>query len=52
MHSAANLCEDICVIKDGKIVESGNTQSVLANPHAEYTRTLIEANFANREFRK
>ncbi|MFA6196799.1 MAG: ATP-binding cassette domain-containing protein [Sulfurimonas sp.] len=52
MISASDLCENICVIKDGNIVESGAMQSVLQNPHAEYTKTLIEANFANREFRK
>ena len=52
MNSASSLCENICVIKEGKVVESGNLQSVLQNPHAEYTKTLIEANFANREFRK
>ena len=51
MNSASSLCEDICVIKNGKVVESGNMNSVLKNPHAEYTKTLIEANFANRKFR-
>ncbi len=52
MISASNLCDTICVIKDGKIVENGNMQSVLQNPHVDYTKRLIEANFANREFRK
>jgi peptide/nickel transport system ATP-binding protein len=49
--SAKALCEDICVIKDGKIVESGDMHTVLNSPQVEYTKTLIEANFANREFR-
>ena len=52
MNSAQNLCEDICVIKNGKIIESGKMKVVLNAPNAEYTRTLIEANFANREFRQ
>jgi peptide/nickel transport system ATP-binding protein len=52
MNSAREICEDICVIKDGKIIESGNMQNILSNPQEEYTKTLIEANFANREFRK
>ena len=52
INSALKLCEDICVIKSGKIVESGDMQTILQNPHAEYTKTLIEANFANRKFRK
>ena len=50
--SAKNLCEDICVIRNGKVVESGNMDSVMDEPKELYTRTLIEANFANREFRK
>jgi len=52
MNSAKNLCEDICVIKDGKVVENGKMSDVLENPQAQYTKTLIEANFSNREFRK
>ncbi len=52
MNSAISLCEDICVIKDGKIVESGKMQTVLQNPQNIYTKTLIDANFANRKFRE
>ena len=52
MKSASMLCEDICVIKDGRLVESGDMKSVLLNPQALYTKTLIESNFANREFRE
>ena len=52
MNSARVICEDICVIKEGKIVESGNMENILLSPQEEYTKTLIDANFANREFRK
>lgn len=52
MNSAISLCEDICVIKEGKIVENGTMESVLENPSSQYTKTLIDANFANREFRQ
>ncbi len=52
MSSAKNLCENICVIKDGKVVEYGNMKDVLQNPNSEYTKTLIDANFANRKFRE
>lgn len=52
MNSAKSLCEDICVIKDGLLVEDGKMLEVLKNPQQIYTKTLIEANFANREFRK
>lgn len=52
MNSASYLCEDICVIANGKVVESGIMQEVLKNPKEDYTKTLIDANFANREFRE
>ncbi|MFT5661329.1 MAG: ABC-type glutathione transport system ATPase component [Sulfurimonas sp.] len=52
MNSAKALCEDICVIKDGLVVENGKMLDILQNPQENYTKTLIEANFANREFRK
>ncbi len=50
--SAKDLCEDVCIIKDGLVVESGNLENVLSNPEQEYTKTLIEANFANRKYRE
>jgi len=52
MHSASYLCEDICVIANGKVVESGIMQEILKSPKEDYTKTLIDANFANREFRE
>lgn len=51
MKSAEYLCEDICVIKNGKVVEQGSLKKVLAHPQEEYTRVLISSNFSNREFR-
>ena len=51
MKSAESLCEDICVIKNGKVVEQGPLKKVLAQPEEEYTRVLISSNFSNREFR-
>ncbi len=51
MNSAKSLCEDICVIKNGKVIESGKMSEVLQNPQSKYTKTLIDANFANRKFR-
>ncbi len=52
MNSAKNLCEDICVIKDGNVVEYGKMREILSTPSASYTKKLIEANFANRNFRE
>jgi peptide/nickel transport system ATP-binding protein len=51
INAAKIICEDICVIKDGLVVENGKMSDILQNPTAKYTKTLIEANFANREFR-
>lgn len=51
MNSAKMLCEDICVLQNGEVVESGEMLHVVQNPTKLYTKTLIEANFANREFR-
>ncbi len=50
--SAAQICEDICVIKEGKVIEDGIITDILKNPKELYTKTLIEANFANRKFRE
>jgi len=49
--SARELCEDVAIIKNGKIIESGTMHEVMQNPKQEYTKILIEANFANRKFR-
>ena len=52
MSVAAALCEDICVLHKGRIVESGALKEVMENPKMPYTRQLIEADFKNREYRK
>lgn len=52
MSVAAALCEDICVLQKGKIIESGNLKNVLEDPKMPYTYQLIEADFKNREYRK
>jgi len=49
--SAKYLCEDICIIKDGLVVEDGKMSKVLENPKEDYTKILIESNFSNRNFR-
>ncbi|MDD4856192.1 MAG: ATP-binding cassette domain-containing protein [Sulfuricurvum sp.] len=51
MGVASDLCEDICVLKEGKIIEEGKMENVLQNPQDGYTRRLIDADFKTREFR-
>lgn len=52
IESAKNLCEDICIINKGKVVESAKMSEVMESPKEPYTKRLIEANFANRKFRE
>jgi ABC-type glutathione transport system ATPase component len=52
MSVASQLCEDICVLKEGMIVEEGKMADVLRNPQHSYTQQLIDADFNNREYRK
>ncbi|BES84994.1 ABC transporter ATP-binding protein [Pectobacterium araliae] len=39
----SQLCERICVMKDGELIESGQTKNVLNNPQQHYTRKLIDS---------
>jgi ABC-type dipeptide/oligopeptide/nickel transport system ATPase component len=52
MGVATQLCEDICVLKEGMIVEEGKMSDIFSNPIHPYTRKLIESDFSNREFRR
>ncbi len=37
------LCDDLVVLKQGRIVEAGASAAVFANPQADYTRALLDA---------
>ncbi len=50
--TAKKLCREITVIQKGRVMESGLMEEVIADPQSAYTKALIEANFANREFRE
>ena len=39
------LCDRVYVMRDGRIVESGASSSILADPKHEYTRNLLDAVF-------
>jgi peptide/nickel transport system ATP-binding protein len=43
LRVAAQICDDIIVMKSGRIVEQGAADVVLTKPQAEYTRLLFEA---------
>ena len=51
INLASTLCEDMVVLKKGKVVESQKSKLLLKNPKEDYTKLLIESNFANREYR-
>ena len=39
------ISDRIMVMKDGRVVEEGDTESVISSPHNDYTKTLIETSF-------
>jgi ABC-type glutathione transport system ATPase component len=39
----SRMCEEIIVMRDGRIVESGRTDAVLTRPESEYTAALLAA---------
>jgi peptide/nickel transport system ATP-binding protein len=51
IDAVENLCEQIAIIKEGEIIESGNLKEIIDNPQKEYTKQLINSGFKNREFR-
>lgn len=43
MRVAAEVCDDLAVMFQGKVVETGRTADVLRNPQEAYTRKLLNA---------
>lgn len=39
----SRMCEEIIVMREGQVVESGRTESVLSNPASDYTSALLKA---------
>lgn len=52
IDSIENICEDIAILENGKIVEYGKLHAVLKEPKNDYTKKLIASSFSHREFRK
>ena len=44
------LADEILVMKDGKVVESGAADAVLNRPEHPYTQALLEAALSDRQF--
>lgn len=51
IETIKNLCKKTIVLKNGYIVENGDTMNIISNPQNEYTKLLIESSFSHREFR-
>jgi peptide/nickel transport system ATP-binding protein len=43
LRVAAQICDTIIVMQEGRIVEAGPAEAVLTNPAQAYTRALIDA---------
>jgi peptide/nickel transport system ATP-binding protein len=43
LRVAAQICDDVAVMQNGRIVEQGAAARVLTNPHVAYTRALLDA---------
>ena len=41
--SVANLCDRVAILREGRIVESGNTGELFSHPRNAYTRALLDA---------
>ena len=51
MGVASALCEDICILREGRVIEEGIMANVLTHPQEGYTQALIDAEFKTRGFR-
>ena len=43
LRVAAHVCDDVLVMRHGRIVERGSTAEIFANPAHEYTRQLLDS---------
>ncbi|MNE31764.1 putative phosphonates utilization ATP-binding protein PhnK [compost metagenome] len=40
---AATMCSQLCVMKEGQVIEQGNTLDLVQNPQNPYTQMLINS---------
>ncbi len=43
LNLARRICHRVAVMKDGRVVEHGDTETIFENPKEEYTQKLIQA---------
>ena len=43
LHIVKSICNNMIVMKDGKVVEYGKSDEIIHNPQNEYTKNLIQA---------
>lgn len=51
IDSIKDLCEEIIILKNGEIIETGLTKEILSSPKEDYTKKLINSTFKNKTFR-
>ena len=49
MNVIAQMTDTAVILKEGNVVEKGNTTDILHNPKQEYTKALINASFLNNK---
>jgi peptide/nickel transport system ATP-binding protein len=51
INSIKDICKNIIILKNGKIIEQGLTNDILSTPKEDYTKKLINSTFKNKNFR-
>lgn len=51
IDSIKDICENIVILKNGRVIEQGLTKDVLSTPADDYTKSLINSSFKNKNFR-
>ena len=51
IESIKDICNEIIILKDGRIIEKGFTRDILSSPKEDYTKKLINSTFKNKNFR-
>ena len=42
MKVAKNICDEIAIIEEGKIIELGETNNIIENPQSNFAKLLLE----------